>query len=121
MPITPTHLTKTLGKKFDGDYFLSGIIPLLWLVEAYKIGGSAERVGLLLWHLKGIKKTSKNLVVTRKVAWDRLKIGRGALTRGLDRLVAANLITTTRGRGKAIRVTILSASSTKPQHQEPRS
>jgi len=75
-------------------------------VEAEKAGGSALKVGLLLWHLKGIKKTTENLVVTRKLAWDRLKIGRSALARGLGRLEVANLITASRGRGKAIRVTI---------------
>jgi len=81
------------------------------LVAADEAGGTAYKVGLLLWHLKGLKKTPENLAVTRKVAWDRLKIGRMALTRGLDRLEAAKLITTTRGRGKAIRVTILPACS----------
>jgi len=88
---------------------MSGTIPLVWLVGAAKAGGSAETVGLLLWHLRGIKKTTAGLVVTRKVAWDRLKIGRMALTRGLDRLEAAGLITTARGQGMAIRVTILPA------------
>jgi len=118
LSITPAHPTRVLYKKFDGQYYLSGTVPLLWMVAAEGAGGTAPKVGLLLWHLKGLRKTPENLVVTRKVAWDRLKIGRMALTRGLKRLESAKLITTTRGRGKAIRVTILPVSPTEPQDQE---
>jgi len=107
VPLTFSHPTQFSRKKFTGHYYLSGAVPLPWLVEADRAGGSALKVGLLLWHLKGIKKTPENLAVTRKVAWDRLKIGRSALARGFDRLEDSGLITTTRGQGKAIRVTLL--------------
>jgi hypothetical protein len=119
LSIIHSHPTRAPNKKFNGQYYLSGTVLLLWLVEADKAGGSALKVGLLLWHLKGIKKTTENLVVTRKVAWDRLRIGRSALARGLSRLEAANLITTIRGRGKAIRVTILSLRPTEAQPCAP--
>lgn len=118
--LTPTYPIRYPHKNPTGHYYLSGTVPMIWLVEAGKAGGSAQRVGLLLWHLKGIKKTKENLVVTRKVAWDRLRIGRSSLARGLGRLAAANLITTTRGRGRAIRVTILPASPKEPQQKEIR-
>jgi hypothetical protein len=107
MPITPTRPTRDSHKIFVGQYYLSGVVLLLWLVAADEAGGTAANVGLLLWHLKGIQKTTEKLVVTRKVAWNRLKIERMALTRGLERLEKAGLITTYRGRGKAIRVTIV--------------
>jgi hypothetical protein len=102
-----SHPAYSFWQRTCGDYYLSGTIPLPWLVLAHEGGGSALVVGLLLWHLKGIKKTAENLTVTRKVAWERMRINRCALARGLERLENANLITTRRGRGKAIRVTIL--------------
>jgi len=66
-------------------------------------------VGLCLWHLKGMKKSPEDLIITRKRAMEILGIRKDALSRGLDRLETAGLITTTRSQGKAIRVTIITA------------
>jgi len=87
--------------------FISGIIPLSWINAAQSAGGSSLVVGLYLWHLRGLRKTKTALVVTRKGAMASLNIGRCSLQRGLDRLQEAQLISTNRKSGSALRVTIL--------------
>jgi hypothetical protein len=109
MPITPAHPTRNFSQK-PTRLFVKGPIPLQWLTTAQKSGGTALAVGILLWHLWGMKDAPGALVVTRKRAKDIMGLGRDALSRGLDRLENAGLVTTTRGRGQAIRVTIRSVS-----------
>ena len=93
--------------KGPGAPFIKGPVPLSWMRRAIAAAGTASDVGLYLWHLKGLRRTHEDLVVTRKGAWDKLGIGRFALARGLTRLETAGLIViTSRGVGKAIRVTI---------------
>ncbi len=99
--------------------FLKGPVPLSWLALANAAGGSALPVGLCLWYLKGMNGATGELGVTRKRAKDTFGIGERALSRGLVRLESAGLITTTRGKGKAIRVTIVTDGPTKPKPQEP--
>ena len=111
MLVAPAHPTRSFSQK-PIALFLKGPVPLPWLSMAQHAGGTALGVGVFLWHLKGMTGTTENLVVTRKRAKETMGLGRDALSRGLDRLEAAELITTTRGRGKAIRVTILPASPT---------
>ncbi len=109
MSVTPSHPIRHVTHK-PGVLFLRGPVPILWLAAARKAGGTALAVGILLWHLGGMKDAPEELVVTRKRAEDVMGLGRDALSRGLKRLEDVNLITTARGRGKAIRVTILPAS-----------
>lgn len=92
--------------------FLRGPIPLLWLAVAYSVSSTALVVGLHLWYIRGLRKTSEDLVISQKLATKSLRIKKRALTRGLDKLETAGLINTSRGRGKAIRVTILQANPT---------
>ena len=113
MPVTSAHPTRSLARK-PVMLFLKGPVPLPWLVAAQNAGGTALSVGIFLWHLMGMTGSPEDLVVTRKRAKDVMGIGKDALSRGLDRLEAAKLITTTRGQGKAIRVTILPACSAEP-------
>jgi hypothetical protein len=111
VPVAPAHPTRRFSQK-PVVLFLKGPVPLPWLAMAQHAGGTALCVGIFLWHLKGLTGTPENLVITRKRAKDTMGLGRDALSRGLDRLEVAKLIATTRGRGKAIRVTILPASPT---------
>jgi len=92
--------------KMPGKSFLKGPVPLSWLAAALGIGASSSAVGLYLWYLRGLRKTSSDLIVTRKGALAALGIKKDTLRRGLIKLETAALITTTRGRGKAIRVSL---------------
>lgn len=100
------HPNRNPGKK-PWPFYLKGPVPLHWLKVAIGGGWSASVVGIYLWHLRGLRKTSDGLIVTRRGAKDVLGIGSDSLKRGLTRLETAGLITCTRGRGKAIRVTII--------------
>ena len=102
-----------------GTLFLKGPIPLSWLRAALEAGSAASAVGQYLWYLRGLRKTTENLVVTRKGAKEIMGISKDILYRGLSRLSEANLITTTRGQGKAIRVTILTVNPKKSQLTVP--
>jgi hypothetical protein len=87
--------------------YLGGNPPMSWLKVAGLAGSRALRVGLYLLHLRGMRKTSEDLLVTQKGALQVLGIHRSSLTRGIGKLESVGLITATRGRGKAIRVTLL--------------
>jgi len=108
LPVTPPHPNRNYHKQPSAP-FLLGPVPLSWCKAANEAGGSAMDVGLCLWHLKGMKKSPEDLIITRKRAMEILGIRKDALSRGLDRLETAGLITTTRSQGKAIRVTIITA------------
>lgn len=94
--------------------YLGGNPPMHWLKGARLAGASALSVGLYLLHLRGMGKNSPELVVTRKGALKVLGINRSSLTTGLTRLERVGLITTARGRGKSIRVTLLGLEEEAP-------
>jgi hypothetical protein len=106
LQVTPAHPNRHYHK-MPGKSFLKGPVPLLWLTASLKAGGSAAAVGLYLWYLRGLRKTSEDLIVTRRGALAALGVKERTLRRGLGKLETAGLVSTTRGRGKAIRVTLL--------------
>jgi DNA-binding transcriptional ArsR family regulator len=80
--------------------FLKGPIPLSWLARALSIGGgSAIGVGLVLWHLSGLKHNDRTVLLSN-VEVKRLGISRQAKWRALAALENAGLITVER-RGKS--------------------
>jgi hypothetical protein len=84
--------------------FLKGPIPLDWLVVAARQSGRALHVGMVLWFLKGVKR-SRTVELTRsKLAW--FGISRHAGYRGLAKLEEAGLVSVKRHRGRSPVVTI---------------
>lgn len=91
------------------------LIPISWVVELCKLPPSAIRVGLLIHHKKGLNDRNPYrdkygpgvLNITRKFANIAMQIPPRTLTEGLDRLEEAGLIAASRGRGRAIRVSII--------------
>jgi len=112
MPITPPRRNPAP--------FLRGPIPLAWLKAAQNAGGSALVVGLLLWYLQGMKKYPDDLVVTRARAKETFGISKERLYWGLNNLESAGLIRSSRGVGRAIRVTIINPQ-TETESQQPTS
>ena len=85
--------------------FLKGPIPLDWLIIAATQSGRALHVGIVLWFLKGVKR-SRTVELTRsKLAL--LGISRHAGYRGLTKLEEAGLVSVDRHRGRSPIVTIL--------------
>jgi DNA-binding GntR family transcriptional regulator len=90
------------------------------LKAAQNAGGSALVVGLLLWYLQGMKKYPDDLVVTRARAKETFGISKERLYWGLNNLESAGLIRSSRGVGRAIRVTIINPQ-TETESQQPTS
>ena len=86
--------------------FLRGPVPLGWLQAAIRAGGAAISVGIMLWHLHGMKKS-----FTFKVGIGDLAtlMGKrwGTSQSGLIALERENLISVQRHAGRKPIITIL--------------
>src|SRR6476646_4411525 len=55
---------KQRRKKVEGR-FLKGPVPVEWLIKAYAVGsGAGHVVGVILWHLSGLKKDKRTVLLT---------------------------------------------------------
>jgi DNA-binding transcriptional ArsR family regulator len=99
------RLPRVREKRFYSGPFVQGPIPLKWLQLAMKLGGACLSVGLILWYLRGLKKS-----ITFKVGLKELAdlIGRSWQTtqRALSAIEKANLITIERREGRKHRIII---------------
>lgn len=85
--------------------FLRGPIPMQWLHDASRLGGSAVWVGCVLWHLAELKKSDTFQVSNLQM--HRWGVERRAKSRALIALERAHLIAI-KSRGKrSPKVTIL--------------
>jgi len=80
-------------------------IPLLWAIKATALKGKSAAVGIVLWYLSGISKSST--VTLSGVQLNRFGIHRLAARRALKWLEDAGLIKVARNGKKSPRVTIL--------------
>ena len=95
--------------------FLKGPVPMPWLAHALHVGaGSGLGVGVVLWHLCGLKHNEKTILLSN-VEVERWGISRQAKWRALGALERAGLITIER-RGKRSPMVTLVAG--KPQEGE---
>jgi hypothetical protein len=87
-----------------GDLFLKGPIPWSWLTEAMQLPGKALAVGLVAWHLCGLKKSHTVHMEPSKLrsAGMSPRVAR----RGLKVLENAGLVAVSRHQGRAPDVTI---------------
>jgi hypothetical protein len=90
--------------------FLKGPVPLWWLEKASKLGGKCLAVGVALWFLAGLKRTS-TIKLTQRVR-SRFGVGRGASRRCLYKLEKAGLIRAQRHQGRCPVVTLLKRGTT---------
>jgi hypothetical protein len=84
--------------------FIKGPIPFQWMASANALGGKAGAVGLALWFLRGVKRSSE-VSITRE-AMQLAGCQRKALYTALDRLEKAGLIQQKKQSGKRTRVTL---------------
>lgn len=83
-------------------------IPWEWISKIQApIGGAAFRVALYIWFRKGIKKTSKNLVISGSGINEFYKMDKRTISRALHELEDLKMITVERHAGRSPRVTIL--------------
>jgi hypothetical protein len=89
-------------------HFLSGPIPLAWLVIAAKLPARSLHVGLALWYSVGLSGSTS--VSLSNILCSRFGLDRNAKYRALRSLECAGLVAVQRKRGRSPLVTILNCS-----------
>jgi hypothetical protein len=102
--VTPSKRKVRMRDNIDG-LFLRGPIPMSWINKAGELGVSALRVGLILWHLAGLKKSCTFLVSNLNLT--RWNIDRHTKSRALLALSRAGLIAIESRGKRSPQVTII--------------
>ena len=89
----------------DDARFLSGPVPLAWLVVAAKLPSRSLHVGMVLWYAAGLSGSAT--VHLSNILCLRFGLDRNAKYRALRLLEGAGLIVVQRRRGRSPSVTIL--------------
>src|SRR5262245_56888225 len=92
--------------------FVKGPIPLEWLLMAGRQPGIALQVGVWLWFLSGLSRSSTVFLNASRVAKEFL-VSRRSVSRGLSALENVGLIRVVRCPGKKAEVTVIKDGSTK--------
>jgi DNA-binding transcriptional ArsR family regulator len=100
--------------------FIAGPVDVAWVLRASRLGVKALLVGLLLWHLKGLRRSVTVLVSNlMAVKWGITPDAKG---RALRKLEKAGLIAVERQGKRSPRVTLLvEASNGATNHRSTRS
>jgi hypothetical protein len=85
--------------------FLKGPVPMNWLSTANKLPGKSLMVGLILWHLRGVRRTP--VISLGNKILEEYGIDRKAKARCLKAMQNAGLIKVEQRRGCNPTVTIL--------------
>jgi len=97
-----------LGNGSKPDHrFLRGPIPLPWLIRAGQCRGKALALGMYIWFLCGVKRSSEFDINLSRIATNFLTTRR-SMQRALDHLEEAKLVSVTRHRGRKHLVKIVS-------------
>jgi hypothetical protein len=108
IPVKRVRYDSSTGKHIDAPMsapFLKGPIPMAWLNVAAKLPGKTLNVGLAIWWLAGMSKTT-SFKITGK-ALDQLGVSRDAASDALKRLEEHGLILVKRSPGQRPKVQIL--------------
>jgi DNA-binding transcriptional ArsR family regulator len=98
--------------------FIAGPVDVAWVLRASKLGVKTLLVGLLLWHLKGLRH-SATVLVSNLMA-ERWGVTPDAKGRALRKLEKAGLIAVERQGKRSPRVTLLvEGQSAGPQTVSP--
>ena len=112
IPVKRVRHDSSTGRYVDAPLsapFLKGPIPMAWLNEAAKLPGKALNLGIAIWWLAGMSKTTA-FKLTGK-ALDQVDISRDAAASALNRLEAQGLIRVQRSPGQRPTVEILAIAS----------
>ena len=106
-PTTPARKTQTgFQRRLSPDAsFIAGPVDIEWLSQARKLGVTALWVGLILWFLRGLRRSDSFLVSNKMLR--KWGIEPDAKTRALRKLEKAQLIAVERRGRRSPMVTIL--------------
>ena len=108
IPVKRVRLDSSSGQYIDAPMsvpFLKGPIPMAWLNAAAKLPGKTLNVGIAIWWLAGMSKTTA-FKLTRK-ALNQLGVSRDAASDALKRLEDNGLILVKRSPGQRPTVEIV--------------
>ena len=108
IPVKRVRLDSSSGQYKDAPMsvpFLKGPIPMAWLNAAAKLPGKTLNVGIAIWWLAGMSKTSAFKITSK--ALDQLGVSRDAASDGLKRLEDNGLILVKRSPGQRPTVEIV--------------
>ena len=108
IPVKRVRHDSSSGQYIDAPMFvpfLKGPIPMAWLNAAAKLPGKTLNVGIAIWWLAGMSKTT-SFKLTRK-ALNQLGVSRDAASDALRRLEVNGLILVKRLPGQRSTVEIL--------------
>ena len=91
----------------QGNLFLKGPIPLVWLQKAASLPGKALEVALAIQVMRGLSGRNTDIAVTDKLVQRIAVMDRNTRYRAVCALEKGGLIRVVRQRGKAPRVAIL--------------
>ena len=91
--------------------FIKGPIPANWMAEVYKLPASAIKIGLALWYVSGLKKSTTFRLTTKQL--EDFYIDRQTKYRGLQHLEKAGLIEVKSQAGKNPTVTLITKKLSK--------
>ena len=101
IPVKRVRLDSSSGQYIDAPMsvpFIRGPIPLAWLNAAAKLPGKTLNVGLAIWWLAGMSKTTAFKLTGKSL--DQLGVSRDAASDGLKRLEDNGLILVKRSPGQ---------------------
>jgi hypothetical protein len=101
IPVKRIRLDSSCGQYIDAPMsvpFIRGPIPLAWLNAAAKLPGKTLNVGLAIWWLAGMSKTTAFKLTGKSL--DQLGVSRDAASDGLKRLEDNGLILVKRSPGQ---------------------
>ncbi len=87
--------------------FLKGPIPIDWLMRACALPGKASQIGVVLWYLRGLRKS--DTVILANGLLEEFHISRKAKYSGLEALEGAGLIAVEERKYHNPSVTIITA------------
>ena len=102
---TSTTVEIPLTQNVARNSFLKGPVPMNWLHAASKLPGKSLMVGLILWHLRGVRRTP--VISLGNKILEEYGIDRKAKARCLKAMQNAGLIKVEQRRGCNPTVTIL--------------
>lgn len=91
-------------RRKSGELFLKGPIPWWWIEKAARLPGQALSVGLVAWHLRGLRRSDTFRLAPSKVR--SLGLSPRVARRGLKALENAGLVAVDRHRGRSPDVTL---------------
>jgi hypothetical protein len=108
IPVKRVRLDSSSGQYTDAPMsvpFLKGPIPMAWLNVAARLPGKTLNVGIAIWWLAGMSKTTAFKLTGKSL--DQLGVSRDAASDGLKRLEDNGLILVKRSPGQRPTVQIL--------------